>query len=79
MNLCKAVKKAGPSGLVANASMRIGEGVTASGHPAIFLKDVQKWKVFWELKAKVSWAEATGDDWTVLQYKLTEHDLGGNI
>jgi len=77
MNLQKAVKKAGPFGLIASGLMKPGEGVTTSGHPAIYLKDTHEWKVFWELKAKLSWDEASASNWGILPYKLSAKEIEG--
>ncbi len=72
MNLSKAIRKAGPFGLVAAATMRDCEGVTQDGHPAVFAEG--RWKVFRDMKAKLTWNEASSEYWRVLPYKLAQGD-----
>lgn len=86
MNLSKAVRKAGEAGLIARRNMKPGEAVTRDGFAAIYGPKLGKkadgrpeaskgWKVFWDLKPKLSWEDGVAEDWYVLPTKLTEQEL----
>lgn len=69
MTLNKAQRKAASyllgDKLIARPCMNEGEGVTADGKPAIYLPNDKRWKIFHELTAKLSWEDATADDWFI--------------
>ena len=72
MTLNKAQRKAAAcvtgTKLIARPCMNEGEGVTAEGKPAIYLPMENRWKIFNELTAKLSWEDATADDWFVRHF-----------